>query len=162
MSSYPLVESLRYPLKDYKFQNAIKPMAEQIVTVDKSYGYEALTHGHQKSNESGYFTIDTGYGNNQKNIGYDTECEKGKVVRDILGRVTIINKPTLGEQSCGCTKYVNRNCTGTMGNIPCSGSELGQTCPKNNPVCCNAGDMCSPRLIGSKGSCIAGQPYPYK
>jgi len=154
MSSYPLVESLRYPLKDYKFQNKVKPMAEQVVTVDKSYGYEALTHGHQKSNESGYFTVQTGYGNNKRKIGYDKGCAQGHVHRDILGRVTIKG------HDCGCTKYKKRNCTGTMGNIPC-GAEAG-ACPKNNPVCCHAGDMCSSRLIGDQGSCIAGEPYPYK
>jgi len=160
MSSYALVESLRYPLKDYKFQTAVKPMAEQVVTVDKSYGYEALTHGHQKSNESGYFTVQTGYGNDKRNIGYDAGCARGKMVRDILGRVRIID-PAVGpkSQDCGCTKYKKRNCTGTMGNIPC-GAEAG-ACPKNNPVCCHAGDMCSSRLIGDQGSCIAGKPYPY-
>ena len=50
--SYPLVESLPYTSQDYNFQQGPHPMAEQVVTVDKLYGYGALTHGHQKSNNS--------------------------------------------------------------------------------------------------------------
>lgn len=152
--SYPLVESLPFTRKQKQFQNEIHSMAEQVVTVDKSYGYDALTHANKHSNDSGYFTIDSGYGNNKKKIGYDTACEKGIVKRDLLGRA-VIDIP-----NCGCTQYKKRNCTGTMGEHKCSGSS-GNTCPKNNPVCCHPGDMCAPRMIGDSGTCIAGQPYPY-
>ena len=153
MSSYLLVDDIRYPQKDFEFQTKVKPMASQIVTVDKSYGYQALTHGNQPSNESGYFTIGSGYGNDKRNIGYDARCAKGKIQRDILGRVTIVD-PAVGE--CGCTQYKQRNCTGTMGNIECGDKK----CPKNS-FCCRQSNMCSPRLIGEQGSCIAGQSYPY-
>jgi hypothetical protein len=161
MSSYSLVESLPFPNKDRVFQNAVKPMAEQVVTVDKLYGYDALTHGNQPSNDSGYFNFHSGYGNNKMKIGYDNACAHGIVKRDILGRVTIID-PSEGpkSQSCGCTKYKKRNCTGTMGHIPCGQSTLNSPkCPKHNSLCCYSGDMCSPRKIGESGTCIAGQPY---
>lgn len=155
MSSYSLVESLPFPNKDRVFQNAIKPMAEQVVTVDKSYGYEALTHGNQPSNDSGYFNFQTGYGNNKMRVGYDNACAHGTVKRDILGRVTIIDP----SKSCGCTQYKKRNCTGTMGHTSCNDSEKNMKCPKHNPLCCYSGDMCSPHKIGESGTCIAGQPY---
>jgi hypothetical protein len=166
MTSYKLVENIRFPPEQRKFQNEVHPMAAQVVTVDKSYGYDALTHKNKHSNDSGYFTIDSGYGNNKLQIGYDAGCARGIVKRDILGRVTIVD-PAVGPQSqdCGCTKYKKRNCTGTMvgegGNIRCGASIFGKGCPKNNPVCCNSGDMCSPRMMGDTGICIAGQPYPY-
>ena len=157
--SYPLVESLPYTSQDYNFQQGPHPMASQVVTVDKLYGYGALTHGHQKSNNSGYFNINTGYGNDKLNVGYDKACASGQMNRDILGRVTISN-PRLSPQSqnCGCTQYVNRNCTGTMGNAECSESK---PCSASNPLCCYSGDMCSQRQAGDTGTCIAGQPLAY-
>ena len=161
--SYPLIESLPYTKKQQRFQNEIHPMAEQVVTVDKSYGYDALTHANKHSNDSGYFTIRSGYGNFDKKIGYDKGCEEGHVKRDILGRVTIVDYATMNSTlDCGCTQYKKRNCTGTMGELKCSDSTYpAMSCPKNNPVCCHPGDMCAPRMIGDSGTCIAGQPYPY-
>jgi len=151
MTSYAMVESLPFTAAQANFQNTVHSMAAQVVTHDKLYGYDALTHGHQHSNDSGYFTIGTGYGNDKRRIGYDAACARGVVKRDILGRATI-NVP-----NCGCTQYKERNCTGTMGKHSCSGNK----CPKNNPVCCHTGDQCAPRKIGDSGTCIAGQPYPY-
>lgn len=176
MTSYALIKSLPYTKAQQNFQNAIHPMAEQVVTVDKLYGYDALTHANENSNNSGYFTMQSGYGNNKKHIGYDKACTKGIVRRDLLGRATIFD-PAVGpgqQPDCGCTKYKKRNCTGTMGHISCSGSihsdptlqpgasgkgSSNGVCPKNNSLCCYDGDMCNPRQIGEKGTCIAGRPY---
>ena len=105
-----------------------------------------------KDQEVKYQQILTGYGNDKLKIGYDRRCEQGLVKRDLLGRATI-NVP-----NCGCTHYEKRNCTGTMGEHNCTGTRCKS---KSNPICCNSGDMCSPRMVGDNGTCIAGQPYPY-
>jgi len=146
MTSYALVESLPFSQVDRKFQNSVHPMAVQQVPIDKSYGYEALTHGQQHSNNSGYFSMQTGYGNNKLNVVYDSECARSQSHRNVLGVVKYPNK------KCGCTHYVARNCTGQFKPKSCKDSR----CPKSEPVCCHPGMECGPRNIGDAGTCITG------
>jgi hypothetical protein len=167
MTSYALVESLPYPLDQRNFQNSVHPMAVQQIPIDKSYGYDALTHGDQHSNNSGYFSMQTGYGNDQLKVGYDKTCAQRRTHRDVLGVITYRTKygdfPDPGD--CGCTRYVRRNCTGQMKPKGCGGSPViagpgssrGGECPKSEPVCCYPGMGCGPRQIGDKGTCIAGR-----
>ena len=163
MTSYALVESLPYPPDQRKFQNTVHSMAVQQIPIDKSYGYDALTHGDQHSNNSGYFSMQTGYGNNKKQIGYDKACAQSRSHRDVLGVITYPNKDP--KNVCGCTHYVRRNCTGQFKVQGCGGypviagpgSSRGGECPKSEPVCCYPGAECGPRQIGDKGTCIAGR-----
>jgi hypothetical protein len=156
MTSYALVESLPYPPDQRNFQNAVHPMAVQQIPIDKSYGYDALTHGHQHSNNSGYFSMQTGYGNDKLKVGYDKECAQSRSHRDVLGVITYRTKyGNLPIQDCGCTRYVSRNCTGQMKPKGCGGN--ARNCPQSEPVCCYPGAECGPRTIGDNGTCIAGR-----
>jgi len=157
MTSYTLVESLPFP-KDIKlFQDSIHPMAVQQVPIDRSYGYESLTHGNQNTNDSGYFSFQSGYGDNKQKIGYDKACAAGHLHRDVLGVVTFRDKyGDLPDPDCGCTKYRARTCTGQFNPKACGGIK-GGSCTGNTPVCCYPGDMCAEDRIGDLGTCIAGQ-----
>ena len=151
MTSYALVESLPYSAAQRHFQNSVHPMAVQQIPIDRSYGYEALTHGHQPSNNSGYFSMQTGYGNDNLKVGYDSECIQSH--RDVLGVVTY---PKKNNKQCGCTHYVSRNCTGQFKPKNCTNQKSCSNSAEH--VCCHPGFECGPRKIGDSGTCIAGVP----